>query len=177
MQSAYVASILMGIAAGVAQLLADLFEIDDALRGGITVVWSVTTACWLLMDFFARSIERKERGADPGESGERRDEGDGDLMPYAELQRLTPVKLVVLERDFLVPKAYLRKRKRIHASLVGVAVCISLLAVLYISSWWWVVAASVLYLVVVVGTVWAPTLHRRKTDSGQHRTWRSGGEG
>lgn len=171
------ASLLMGIAAGIAQLLVDFLEIDDALRVGITVVWSVTVACWLLMDFFARSIERKEGGADPGESGEKRDEDDGDLMPYAELQRLTPVKLVVLERDFLVPKAYLRRRERIHASLVGVAVCISLLAVLYISSWWWVVAASVLYLVVAVGTVWAPTLRRRKTDSVQHGAWRSGGEG
>lgn len=166
----------MGIAAGVAQVLTDFLEIDDALRAGITVVWSVTLAGWLLMDFFARYIGRKERDADPGENGERRDEGSGDLMPYAELQRLTPVKLVVLERDFLVPKAYLRRQIRIHASLVGAAVCISLLAVLYISSWWWVMAASAFYLVVVTGTVWAPTLHRRKTDRGRHTAWRSGGE-
>lgn len=169
------ASLVMGIAAGIAQVLAEFLETDDALRGGITVVWSVTVAGWLLMDFFARYIGRKERGADPGESGERRD--DGDLMPYAELQELTPVKLVVLERDFLVPKAYLRRQIRTHASLVGAAVCILLLAVLYISSWWWVIAASAFYLVVVAGTVWAPTLHHAKTDSGRHPAWRSGGEG
>lgn len=167
----------MGIGIGIAELLAGFVGIDSSLREGIVVGCMVVLACCLLIDFFAESGDRKERDADPREGG---DGGHGcpDPAPYEELQKLTSVKLVVLERDFLVPKAFLRGQRRIRAALVGAVVGISLLAVLYASSWRWVMTASVLYLVVVGGTVWAaPRFHRRKADGRRRpaRRWR--GEG
>ena len=167
----------MGIVTGIAQLLTDLLELDSVVRDGIAVVWMVIVACWLLMDFFAESNDRKGRGEDPGEGGKRMDDGNRDPVSYEERQKLTPEKLIVLERDFMIPKEYLRGQRRIQASLVVVVVCLSLLAVLYISSRWWVIAASALYLVVVVGTVWSPKLRRKRENRRHHAAWRSRSEG
>lgn len=155
----------MGVGMGIAEFAADFLGRASSLRDGIAVGCMVIVACCLLIDLFAESGDRKERG--DGGHGRR------DPAPYEELQKLTPVKLVVLERDFLVPKACLGRWRRIRAALVGAVVCISLLAVAYASSWWWVVAASALYLVVAVGTVWSPRLHRGKADDGRRAPWKS----
>lgn len=167
----------MGIGMGIAEFAADFLGRASSLRDGIAVGCMVILACCLLIDFFAESGDRKEGDAALGEGG---DGGHGrpDPAPYEELQKLTSVELVVLERDFLVPKAFLRRQRRIRAALVGAVAGISLLAVLYASSWRWVMTASVLYLVVVGGTVWAaPRFHRRKADGRRRpaRRWR--GEG
>lgn len=167
----------MGIGSGIAEFAADFLGRASSLRDGIAVGCMVIVACCLLIDFFVESGDRKERGADPGESDLGMEDGNGDPAPYEELQKLTPVKLVVLERDFLVPKACLRRWRRIRAALVGAVVCISLLAVVYVASWWWVAAASALYLVVAVGTVWSPRLHQGKADHRRRAPWKSLGEG
>lgn len=150
----------------IADHLTDFFTTHGALIDHISVVGMVIAGCCALHDLCAEPISRKKREND-----------EGRLPSYDELQKYTDVKLVALERDFLVPKAALRGLRRVRAIFVGVIVCLSLVAVRHVSSWWWVAAASALYLAVVVGTVWFRESRRRKADDRRGSARMPGSEG
>lgn len=157
----------MVVGSMVADHLTDFFTIHGALMDHISVVGMAIAGCCALHDLCAELVCRRKRENDD----------EDRLASYDELQKYTNVKLFVIERDFLVPKVALRRLMRIRAFLVGVVVCISLVAVRHISSWWWVAAASGLYLAVAVGTVWFRESRRRKADDrrGAARVSGSGG--
>lgn len=157
----------MVVGSTIADDLTNFFATHGALMDHISVVGMVIAGGCALHDLCAEPISRKERGNDD----------EDRLASYDELQKYTEVKLFVIERDFLVPKAALRRLRRIRAILVGVVVCLSLVAVRHISSWWWVAAASALYLAVAVGTAWFRESRRRKADDRRGSARMSGSEG
>lgn len=148
------------------------FGIDDAVLDFVSsapdfvlVVSMVILSCLYLRDLIAESTGWKEMDEEGTENG------SDDVPSYDEIQKLSPIPIVRLEKDFLVPKAYLRRTKRIRVCLDGAFVLLSLLAVLAFASWWWVTAVSLLYLVVVVATLY---FQRLRPESVETHTVRPG---
>lgn len=145
------------------------FGIDDAVLDFIfdfvSVVCMVILACFALRDIIVETTGRKGKDEEAGAGLEGAEDGSGDVPSYDEVQKLSPVPIVRLEKDFLVPKAYLQRTKRKLVWLNGAIVLLSLSAVLAFASWWWVAAVSLLYLVVVVATLYFQSLRRERVET------------